>query len=253
MDSRRYGTLTIRTPEGVAFAIPLAGLVTRMLAYTIDLACISVVTGIVGHLLSGIAALSGDAVRAITALTYFVIGIGYAIALEWFWRGQTIGKRVLHIRVMDRGALRLRPSQIILRNLIRAIDMLPALYAVGGVTCLLTRHAQRLGDLAANTVVVRTATVQIPDLSQIRASKFNSLREHAHLAARLRRRVTPELAAVALEAILRRDSLEPAARLKIFEDLANAMKSLVEFPAEATETLADEHYVRNVLEIFFAR
>ncbi len=253
MDSRRHSTLTIRTPEGVAFAVPLAGLVTRMLAYCIDLACISVVTGMAGHLLSGMAGLSVDAVRALTVLTYLLISIGYAIALEWFWRGQTLGKRALRIRVMDRDALRLRPSQVILRNLIRAVDMLPVLYAVGGVACLLTRHAQRLGDLAANTVVVRAATLQIPDLSQIHASRFNSLREHAHLAARLRRRVTPELAAVGLEAILRRDSLEPADRLKLFEDLARAMKSLVEFPAESTETLADEHYVRNVLEIVFTR
>jgi hypothetical protein len=59
------------------------------------------------------------------------------------------------------------------------------------------------------------------------------------------------MATVALEALLRRDQLDPAARLDLFADLATQFKALVTFPEEATEQLSDEQYVRNVAEVLF--
>src|SRR5262249_57728043 len=102
---------------------------------------------------------------------------------EWYWRGQTVGKRMLRLRVVDRQGLRLQPSQIITRNLLRFVDGLPAFYMLGGLTSLLNRQGQRLGDIAANTVVVRTAGLRPPDLDQISKGPFNSLSQYPHLAA----------------------------------------------------------------------
>ena len=68
------------------------------------------------------------------------------------------------------------------------VDALPAFYLVGGVASLLNTRGQRLGDLAANTLVLREPQLVSPDLEQLFAGKFNSLREHPHLAARLRQR-----------------------------------------------------------------
>jgi hypothetical protein len=82
--------------------------------------------------------------------------------------------------------------------LLRVVDLLPACYLVGGVACLLSRRAQRLGDLAANTIVVRSRQPPAPDLDQLLAGKFNSLRDYPHLAARLVQRVTPPEAYLAL-------------------------------------------------------
>jgi LytS/YehU family sensor histidine kinase len=92
-----------------------------------------------------------------------------------------------------------------------------------------------------------------PDLNQLLGARYNSMLEHRHLAARLRQRVPPHAATIALEAILRRDQFEPRARIELFEDLSTYFRRLVEFPAESTEQLSDEQYVRNVAEILFVR
>lgn len=247
----RTASLRVRTPEGIVFSLPLAGPVARFLAFQVDLACIGAIGGLASSVLGGIGLLSFDIAGAFIIVAYFVITIGYGIVTEWFWRGQTVGKRLLSLRVLDEQGLRLTFSQIVVRNLLRFVDALPAFYLIGGVTLLASRRAQRLGDYAANTVVVRTIAVQQPDLDQVLAGKYNSLREHAVHAARLRQRVTPEEAALALRALLRRDRLEPRARLDLFRDIAAHFRALVEFPPEATEGIADEQYVRNVVDIVF--
>ncbi len=247
----RTNTLLLRTPEGIVFSLPLAGPVSRFLAWGVDVGCIITASSVVEQIL-GLFGNAGFA-RATYIIAYFLISIGYGITLEWYWRGQTIGKRVLKLRVMDEHALRLEFGQVVVRNLLRFVDLLPGLYLVGGTACVLSRRFQRLGDLAANTIVVRNQEVPQPNLEQLLGGKFNSLLEYRHLAARLRQRTSPQAAAVALEALLRRDELEPQARLQLFAGLADHFRSLVEFPLEAIEQLSDEQYVRNVVEILYRR
>ena len=81
--------------------------------------------------------------------------IGYGIGCEYFWKGQTLGKWMLGLRVMDMTGLELQFSQVVIRNLLRIFDQLPAWGLVGGVAMLASKHRQRLGDLAAGTVVIR--------------------------------------------------------------------------------------------------
>lgn len=244
-------SLTIQTAEGIEFALPLAGPVSRLLALTIDLAIVMAITSLASKIISAFAIFGEDTTGAFMIIAYFVINIGYGIAAEWAWRGQTIGKRLLKLRVIDARGLRLQPSQVIMRNLLRPVDGLPAFYLLGGGISLFHPNYQRLGDIAAGTVVVRTPEIGEPDLDQILGGKFNSLLEHRHLAARLRQRVPPAMAALALESLVRRESLEPSARLAVYRELTAYFRSLVEFPAEAVENLPDEQYVRNVVEILF--
>ena len=251
MPSLTANTLPIRTPEGVTFSLTLAGPISRFLAWLIDLACIFVMADAMQRLGALLGAINADFASAFRMALFFAISIGYGIVCELYWRGQTVGKRLLHLRVMDRQGLRLQPSQIVTRNLLRFVDCLPALYLVGGLTCLLSRYAQRLGDIAGNTVVVRAPEVRQPDLDQLSKSRFNSLAQYPHLAGRLRQRVSPQLANVALQALLRRDQFDPDARLELFSELAAHFRSCVEFPAEAVEQLSDEPYVRDVVEILF--
>ncbi len=243
--------LEIRTPEGVVFALPLAGPMARMISMLIDLAAITAAGAVVDRVLTVFKAFGLG--QAVLVVLYFVIFVGYAIVTEWFWHGQTVGKRLLGLRVMDARALRLDFSQIAIRNLLRFIDALPALYFVGGVFCFFTRYSQRLGDLAANTIVVRDIKPAQPDLTQLLGGKYNSLLEHRHLAARLRQRVPPQAASLAVDALIRRGQFDPASRLEVFAQLAAYFRRFVEFPAEATEQLSDEQYVRNVAEILFSR
>jgi len=131
------------------------------------------------------------------------------------------------------------------------VDALPAFYFVGGVTCWLNPQCQRLGDIAANTIVIRNPRVAEPDLDQLLAGKYNSLRQYPHLAARLRQRVSPAEADVALQALLRREEFDPADRVELFGELAGHFQAKVEFPAEATDGVADEQYLRNVVDVLY--
>ena len=133
----------------------------------------------------------------------------------------------------------------------RFVDSLPAFYLVGGVACLLSRRAQRLGDFAGNTVVVWTPRIQEPDLDQLLEGKYNSFRDYPHLEARLRQHVSPQEAQIALQALVRRDEFEPQARIALFQILVDHFKTLVTFPQEAIDGISDEQYVRNVVDAVY--
>ncbi|HLH54386.1 MAG TPA: RDD family protein [Verrucomicrobiae bacterium] len=247
----RAHSLQIRTPEGIVFSQLLASPVTRFLAWLVDLLCISTVITTFGFLLVPLQLISVDLASGVATLSYFAISIGYGVCFEWWWRGQTIGKKLLRLRVVDAEALRLQFSQIALRNLLRFVDSLPLFYLVGGLVCWFSSKSQRLGDIAANTVVVRFPRVSEPDLDQLLAGKYNSLRNYPHLCARLRQRVSPIEASVVLQSLLRRDDLDLADRIQLFADLAAYFREKVEFPLEATTGIADEQYLRNVTDVLF--
>jgi uncharacterized RDD family membrane protein YckC len=245
------GTLEIRTPEGIVFAQSLASPITRFLAWFIDFLCIATLAIALDLLLGLLRLISAGAAGALMTMGYFVLSIGYGIFMEWAWRGQTIGKKLFRLRVVDAEGMRLQFDQIVTRNLLRVVDMLPAFYLLGGVTCWLNRKSQRLGDIAANTIVVRIPTVMEPDLEHLLAGKYNSLRQYPHLSARLRQRVSPGEASTALQALVRRNEFNPAARVELFEQLAAHFQSKVEFPQEATDGVAPEQYIRNVVDVVY--
>jgi uncharacterized RDD family membrane protein YckC len=251
MLSSRINTLIIKTPEGIAFTLLLAGPITRFLAWAIDMATIMAIISILNVVFGILGLLSRDLAMAANIIGFFIVSIGYGIITEWYWRGQTLGKRLLRLRVMDEQGLRLQFSQVVIRNLLRFIDSLPALYLVGGLACLFNERAQRLGDFAANTVVVWSPRIAEPDLNQLLENKYNSFREYPHLEARLRQNITPLEAQIAVESIVRRNDLNPQARIALFRDLSGYFQSMVNFPQEATDGISDEQYVRNVVEALY--
>jgi uncharacterized RDD family membrane protein YckC len=244
----RTNTLHIKTPEGITFALALAGPVARFMAWVVDFAFIFTVIMAVNMGIQFAQIISLDFARAVAILSYFIVSIGYGILCEWYYKGQTFGKRLMSLRVMDIQGLKLQFSQIVIRNLLRFIDSLPACYLVGGLSCLLSPQSQRLGDLAANTIVTREARIPRPDLEKLLAHKYNSLRDYPHLVARLRQQTSPREGNIALQALMRRDELDPNARIELFGRIAAHFKKIVPFPQEAIDGITDEQFVRNVAE-----
>jgi uncharacterized RDD family membrane protein YckC len=240
--------LTITTPEGIEFSLQLAGPVTRFLAWSIDLLVILAANQLLNVMLGIIGIISRDLAAAATFIGFFLVSIGYGIATEWYWQGQTLGKRLLRLRVSDVSGLRLQFSQVVIRNLLRFVDALPAFYLVGGLACLLSRRFQRLGDYAGNTVVIWTPRSHPPDLDQLLEGKHNSFRKFPHLEARLRQRISPKKAQIALQALVRRDEFDPQARIELFRTLVSHFKTTVPIPQQATDGISDEQYVRNIME-----
>ena len=245
--------LRIRTPEGVVFSQTLAGPVIRFAAWFIDLMIIGTMMAVISIVMFLLFIVSVDLALAVQTIAYFVLSIGYGLVCEWKWRGQTVGKKVFRLRVVDAEGMKLQFHQIVLRNLLRFVDSLPALYAVGGVSCWFTRKFQRLGDIAANTIVVRIPLITEPEIDQLLAGRFNSLSKYPHLEARLRQQVNEEDAALALQALLRRDDFDAAARVELYAELASYYRGKVAFPAEATDGISDEQYLRNVVDVLYRR
>jgi hypothetical protein len=194
---------------------------------------------------------NSDIAGMVLTIGYFLFSQGYWIATEWLWRGQTVGKRLLRLRVVDAHGLRLSFAQVVLRNLLRFVDGLPLFYLVGGISTLLNRRAQRLGDLAADTLVVWEPAEPQPDFSALRGDKYNSLREHMAVVGRLRQAVAPAEARAVWAAVARRDQFEPEARVRLFAELAAYLRSVAAAPAEVTEGVSDEQFVRNVVDVLY--
>jgi uncharacterized RDD family membrane protein YckC len=243
--------LTIHTPEGVEFTLPLAGAASRMAALVIDMLLVAALSGTVSKVAGAFRFLGEDFAVALGMVGYFAMGLGYPMAAEWYLRGQTFGKRVMGLRVVDARGGRLQPSQVVLRNLLRAIDLLPLLYLVGGVAALWSPARQRLGDLVAGTIVTQARREEEPELDQVLGGKFNSLAGNLRWSARLRQQTPPELASAAMEALVRRDSFEPQARVQVLGALAAEFRRRTPPPAEAADFLSEEQYVRNVVEVLF--
>jgi uncharacterized RDD family membrane protein YckC len=246
-------TLTLRTAEGIVFSQPLAGPVSRGLAWLID-ACVIVCAfwalSLTSRLLSFLAA---DWTAFAYVLLMLGLTLGYGVVWEWAWNGQTPGKRVIGLRVIDERGRPLVFSQIVVRNLLRMIDApIPLAYVVGGVAMFFTRHCQRLGDLAAGTVVIRTPQFTAPDTTSLADGTAASFRQHPLAAARLRQRTTPQEAQCVLSALLRREALAPEARLRLYRELADHFREKVSFPPETTASLSDEPFLRNVADVIFS-
>jgi uncharacterized RDD family membrane protein YckC len=235
------------------YTVELAGPVARLLAWLVDFGCKAVILSTLGVIASLLGVVSKDIAAGVYLVAAFLVVQGYQIALEYAWRGQTIGKRLLNLRVMDEQGLRLTFSQVVMRNLLRVADQLPSLYLTGGIAMVLSARRQRLGDLAANTIVVRTGAGPGYALARDSHTKYNSFRAFPHLEARLRQRVDPAVAALAMQALHRRDTLETQPRLSLMHDLAEYFRGIVRFPEEATVGITDEQYLRNALDSMLHR
>ena len=244
--------LTIATPEGVLFRIPLAGIAPRLYAMLFDTAIVLGVINGLGWLVYAVFAKAPGFGAMFITLAEFAIGFAYGALLEGLWNGQTIGKRLFHLRVIDQTGLPLRMEQAWVRNLIRVFDALPFAYLVGGIAVLSSPLRQRFGDRVAGTLVVRETPLAVPREEFWTRQKYNSFLNYPTISMRLRRAATPELASLIQDALNRRSELAPYARREIYRELAAYLQSeIAPFPDELVEMLSDEQYLINAGGVLF--
>ena len=160
--------LVIATPERVAFQYEIAGIGSRFLAQSVDM----LVVFAIGFVIA-IAALAlglifqSVQVGALFGLIFgFILVAGYFLISEATLAGQTLGKRLMRLRVVGDQGQPMTLGQAATRNLIRIIDFLPFGYGIGILTLFINGRGKRLGDLAAGTLVVRDRQqVSLYDLS----------------------------------------------------------------------------------------
>ncbi|GAB4218320.1 MAG: hypothetical protein OHK0012_26730 [Synechococcales cyanobacterium] len=159
--------IELKTPESVSLSMPLGGIGNRALALMVDyVVLLLILTGyllllIVGSPLLVDLLMALDVVTeqidlwifAIAGLIYFAIFVGYFVFFETLWQGQTPGKRVAQIRVIQDDGRPVGVSQSVLRGLMRPIDDLSF---VGAILIMASPRQKRLGDWLAGTVIVQT-------------------------------------------------------------------------------------------------
>lgn len=128
---------------------------------------------VVPDLLKAVEGLSGVE-RAIATLIVFAVLWGYWTGMEVAWRGQTIGKRLLRIRVVKADGSPVGLFESAVRNLLRVIDFLPLCYPVGMISMLVDRRHRRLGDLLAGTMLVREEQIDLRRYAQAGPSQLSA-------------------------------------------------------------------------------
>jgi uncharacterized RDD family membrane protein YckC len=156
--------ITIATPEGVAIEMVLAGLGSRFLARLLD-SVIQLLIIIALAVVLGVTGSSGIGI-AVFVIMLFLVVFAYDVVLETLNNGRTVGKMAAGIRVVGLMGEPVRFVTSSVRNIARIADFLPVFYLVGTISIVATEHDQRLGDLAAGTVVVRD---RFPGLAQLPA------------------------------------------------------------------------------------
>ncbi len=223
--------LTISTPEGVEMRLTLAGPASRFVSAIVDiliqlllLVCVAVVLGLAGR--------SGLGGGGVAVLLWFVLSFGvitfYDVFFEVFRSGRTPGKQLNGLRVVRVEGHPVGFVTSAIRNLLRPIDFLPSAYLLGAVVILSTRKNQRLGDIAAGTIVVR--------------ERFAAARKPDELAASLAvprpqvaspyatwdtSTITPEELSAVRQFLDRRYSVDDAARSQLAVTLAERLRPKV--------------------------
>ena len=160
--------LVIATPERVAFQYEIAGIGSRFLAQFVDMLVVFAIGFVIsiGALALGLIFQSVQVGVLFGLILGFILVAGYFLISEATLAGQTLGKRLMRLRVVGDQGQPMTLGQAATRNLIRIVDFLPFAYGIGIITLFINGRGKRLGDFAAGTLVVRDRQrVSLYDLS----------------------------------------------------------------------------------------
>lgn len=243
--------VTVTTPEGVDLELVVVGLGSRFMSSLVDTA---LQAALIIPLLVLAARLGGAGPAVASAGTLLVL-FGVPTAFDAFAGGRTPGRRLAGLRlVTEEGAtVGLVPAAV--RNVVRIVDFLPAFYSIGVLAVLASGRNQRLGDLAAGTLVVRSRAVRrraastaVPGASRpAPAAPAEVLAVPAgwDLTA-----VSADDLAVVRSFLARRDQLDADARRRVAGELARRLAPVVVGP---DPSVADEVLLEQVVAAKEAR
>jgi uncharacterized RDD family membrane protein YckC len=231
--------LTIDTPEGVALELTLAGVGSRFSAALIDYLIQFAIVIALGALLYavGLNPFLGDGfAAAIWTLGIFVLFLGYNIAFEVLNSGRTPGKRLNGLRVVRETGAPVTFAASAVRNVLRIVDILPGMYLVGIGAILATPRNQRLGDLAAGTLVLRERR-SLPPETRISPS--------VQVPAWDTSAVSPDELDAVVAFLGRRSELPAGARIQLAAELAGRLRPKIGGTVASTD--GDEMFLERLV------
>lgn len=242
-------TIRVVTPENIAFEYQLAGPFRRLPAYLVDLAvrwaiilvlCLTIF--MVGGSLAVLSSFYGPMTFAVVIVVFFLINWFYGTFLEAYFNGRTVGKWVCGIRVIEIDGRPISARSAVLRNLLRIADMAPLISLstwypglpsfwviptgmIGLASMVMTQRMQRLGDLAAGTMVVvdeRKWQLPIAKVDDARVPALASYIPGDYL-------VTRKMARTLATYVERRHFLTPPRRREVARNLSDPLIERFEF------------------------
>lgn len=224
--------LAVLSPEKTIITYRLSGIGSRIGAHFIDLTIILVVIYIVAmFVLMTISQVDETIANVIVALTSTFGFFVYFILFEGLWNGQTLGKKIVGIRVRMADGLPLTFGAAVGRNLLRPADMFPGTYFMGLLAMFCSPKSQRFGDLVANTVVIHEKRAvpyftpaphsagvhalenQIGDLRGMTIEEYNALRRFADRFPELPTTVQNKLVREVYQPIAAKRGIKPMANV----------------------------------------
>lgn len=227
--------------------MPLAGIGSRFMAMFVDslIQFLAMIVLLISFALLGIGAVVspelGKWAFAIYLFAFFLLYWGYFAIFEALWKGQTPGKRHAAIRVIRDSGRDITAKEAIARNLLRSIDLLPGMYAVGIASIFFSPQNKRLGDYVAGTVVVHERR---PEESQ----PFWNTREDDATTFGGIEKVTPEEIQMIETFLLRRLDLAPSIRQQSAQRIADHLLTKLEVQDEQKRDL--ENFLELVVRQF---
>lgn len=234
---RFFNQVKIRTPESVELEFTLAGIGNRTLALLIDytvlgsaIAILVLLASLIAEQLTDLATLLGggtDAVElwlaAIFLLVLFAVFVSYFVIFEVVWQGQSPGKRVAHIRVIQENGRPPGLFQATLRSLLRPVD---DILFLGFFLIVLGQREKRLGDWLAGTLVVQneqstsTKSLQTSPAANQVANQLSDLADLSQL--------TPDDFLVIRAYLTRRTQMKKEAKSQVSLQLARQAKQIIQ-------------------------
>jgi uncharacterized RDD family membrane protein YckC len=197
------------TPENIAFRYQVAGPFRRLPAYLVDFVIRAAILIGMAFVASFLELAIGGIGLAIWLIVLFVLSWFYGGLFEAYWNGQTPGKWMLGIRVLNTDGRPINGLQAVMRNFLRAVDMLPIVsvqvlgqatvpvmptFMVGLVAMSMNRRYQRLGDLVCRTMVVVEDRPWLGGLAKIEDPRAFQLASHLPSDLRVSRSMSRALA-----------------------------------------------------------
>ncbi len=228
------------TTEKVPFSYRVAGLGSRFLAWLVDL-FVLLGLDLMGGMIASVLIIGRPGLgMAVMIVWQFVLMWGYFLFFEWLWHGQTPGKALVGIRVIQWRGTAVNFYQAAVRNLLRSVDSLPLPVPLGPgllgfAVAACNREHRRLGDLAADTLVVHVERNIRPVLSLAEARGEADRQRLALLRQRLSQ-LDREQKQTLLDLCLRRDQLRVLERARLFRAAANFFEQRLKLAPDEHES-----------------
>jgi uncharacterized RDD family membrane protein YckC len=239
----------VLTPEKVPFTYRVAGLGARFLAWLIDSLLLAVLL-VIGALFASVYENLREGF-GILFMSVWMFGLtwGYYLLFEWLWSGQTPGKRLLGLRVIQWRGTSITFFEAAGRNILRFANIVPLFYALDFAVAANNRENRRLGDLLADTLVVHVERQGKPIQALTAATEADRVRL-TFLRQRLSQ-LTRDQKETLLDLCLRRDQLRATERVRLFRATVNYLRERLDLAPGEFES--DEKFVLQLAAVLSER